>query len=170
MVRPKSISKAFKVKYKFNKEAYKILENYYGKHNFNEPRQKMAKIPEGSNLIYNPSSAAPGFRIKNVFCLPGVPTILQSMLPNMKKFLKKGFITHSKSIYLKTIESKIERDLNDLQNLYKNKIEIGSYPFFKLGYVGVAVVLRSINQKIINECYKSLLVKINKKKIKILNF
>ena len=45
----KSISKAFKVKYKFNNEAYKILENYYGKLNFNKPRQKMAKIPDGSN-------------------------------------------------------------------------------------------------------------------------
>ncbi len=45
--------------------------------NFNKPRQKMAKIPEGSKLIYNPSSAAPGFKIKNVFCLPGVPLILQ---------------------------------------------------------------------------------------------
>jgi len=166
----KSISKAFKVKYKFNNEAYKILENYYGKLNFNKPRQKMAKIPEGSNLIYNPSSAAPGFKIKNVFCLPGVPTILQSMLPNMKKFLKKGFITHSKSIYLKTVESKIAIDLNDLQNLYKNKIEIGSYPFFKIGSVGVAVVLRSIKKKVINEYYKFLLIKIKKKKIKILNF
>jgi len=57
----KSISKAFKVKYEFHKEAYKILEKYYGKSNFNDGRKKMAKMPKGSKLIYNPSSAAPGF-------------------------------------------------------------------------------------------------------------
>ena len=44
----------------------------------------MAKMPEGSKLIYNPSSAAPGFIIKNVICLPGVPLILKSMLHNLK--------------------------------------------------------------------------------------
>ena len=103
--------------------------------------------------------------------------IFSKFVNNHPKSVKKLFknqrlniYKHLWNIYLKTIESKIARDLNDLQNLYKNKIEIGSYPFFKLGSVGVAVVLRSINQKIINECYKSLLVKINKKKIKILNF
>ena len=61
-----SISKAFGVKYEFHKEAFKILENYYGKSRFNDGRKKMAKMPRGSKLIYNPSSAAPGFMIKNV--------------------------------------------------------------------------------------------------------
>ncbi len=55
-----SISKAFKTKYEYHKEAFKILENYYGKSKFNEGRKKMAKMPRGSKLIYNPSSAAPG--------------------------------------------------------------------------------------------------------------
>ena len=63
----KSISKAFKVKYEYHKEAYRILENYYGKKKFNDGRKKMAMMPKGSKLIYNPSSAAPGFLTKNVF-------------------------------------------------------------------------------------------------------
>ena len=50
----------------------------------------MAKMPSGSKLIYNPSSAAPGFMIKNVICLPGVPSILKSMVYNLKKYLKPG--------------------------------------------------------------------------------
>ena len=50
----------------------------------------MAKMPEGSRLIYNPSSAAPGFIIKNVICLPGVPLILKSMIHNLQKYLKTG--------------------------------------------------------------------------------
>ena len=80
----KSISKAFKKKYTYHKEAYNILLKYYGHKNFNDPRKKMAKMPTGSKLIYNPSSAAPGFMIKNVICLPGVPSILKSMLGGLK--------------------------------------------------------------------------------------
>ena len=81
-----SIAKAFKVKYGYHKEAYQILENYYGKAKFNDGRKKMAKMPISSSLIYNPSSAAPGFKIKNVFCLPGVPSILKSMIEMPKNF------------------------------------------------------------------------------------
>ena len=61
-----SISKACNVKYGYHKEAFRILENYYGVKDFNDGRKKMAKIPAGSKLIYNPSSAAPGFMIKNI--------------------------------------------------------------------------------------------------------
>jgi molybdenum cofactor synthesis domain-containing protein len=88
-----TVSKAFKVKYEYHKEAFMILEKYYGKKQFNRGRKKMAKMPKGSSLIYNPSSAAPGFKIKNVFCLPGVPSILKSMIDNCAIYLKKGPIT-----------------------------------------------------------------------------
>ena len=67
----KSISKAFKKKYLFNKEALNILKKYYGKE-FNDPRKKMAKMPQGSKLIYNPSSAAPGFIINPGAALDGL--------------------------------------------------------------------------------------------------
>ena len=80
----KSISKALKVKYCYHPEAYKILQNYYEKGKFNLGRKKMAKTPKSASLIYNPSSAAPGFFIKNVYCLPGVPSILKSMLGGLK--------------------------------------------------------------------------------------
>ena len=63
----KSISKAFNVKYEVNKEAYKILVNYYKQGEFNEGRQRMAKMPSGVELIYNPLTVAPGFKIENVF-------------------------------------------------------------------------------------------------------
>ena len=60
----------------------------------------MAKMPRGSSLIYNPVSAAPGFIIKNVICLPGVPSILKSMIYNVKKYLVKGSVVLNKSISL----------------------------------------------------------------------
>ena len=64
----KSVAKAFKMKYGFHKEAYVILEKYYKSGQFSEGRKKMAKMPLEASLIYNPSSGAPGFIVKNVFC------------------------------------------------------------------------------------------------------
>ena len=163
-----SISKAFKVKYGFNKEAYLILEKYYGKDNFNEGRKKMAKMPAGSSLIYNPSSAAPGFKIKNVLCLPGVPSILKSMIGNLKKYLVKGKVVSEKNISLYTVESNIALQLEIIQKQYlKKDVTIGSYPFFRLGRVGVSVVLRSDNKQAVNSCYNEIKNMIKLKKIKI---
>ena len=164
----KSISKAFKVKYEFHKEAFKILENYYGKKNFNEGRKKMAKMPRGSKLIYNPSSAAPGFIKKNVFSFPGVPSILNSMIENCKKYLVKGLKIHSYTINLYTVESNISKDLGLIQKKYKKFIDIGSYPFFRLGKIGVSIVLRATDKKIFKEVEKNLNKLIKKKKIKVL--
>ena len=162
-----SISKAFKVKYGFNAEAYTILEKYYGKKNFNNARKKMAMMPFGAKLILNPSSAAPGFLIKNVLCLPGVPLILKSMMPNLKKFLIKGPLTISKTISLTTVESRIAEYLTKLQKKYLNDVDIGSYPFFRLGKVGVSVVLRSTKKTTIKRCEMELLKIVKKNKIKI---
>jgi molybdenum cofactor synthesis domain-containing protein len=164
-----SIAKAFKVKYEINKKAYSILEKYYGKDKFNEGRKKMAKIPAGSFLVQNPSSAAPGFKIKNVICLPGVPSILKSMVPNLKKYLIKGSVVISKSVNLNTVESHIALDLEKLQNKFLKKVEIGSYPFFKLGRVGVAIVLRSDSKPYLKLCEKKLMNIIKNKKIEILS-
>ena len=163
----KSISRAFKVKYEYHKEAYLILEKYYGKIKFNEGRKKMAKMPKTSKLIYNPSSAAPGFKIKNVFCLPGVPSILKSMISNCSKFLRKGNVTKSISIKLKTLESFIAKDLGLIQKIFIKSVEIGSYPFFRLGKVGVCLVLRSSNTAKLNSCQNIVKKMIKEKKIQI---
>ena len=163
-----SISKAFKVKYQFHKEAYEILNKYYGKKKFNEGRKKMAKMPKGSKLIYNPSSAAPGFMIKNVLSLPGVPSILNSMIDNCKKYLIKGLQVQSKTLNLYTVESNISKKLGELQKKYKKFVEIGSYPFFRLGKIGVAIVTRSTSIKKLKLVNKDLLKLVKLKKIKIL--
>ena len=164
----KSISKAFKKKYMYNKEAYEILLKYYGKKEFNDSRKKMAKMPEDAKLIYNPSSAAPGFMINNVICLPGVPLILQSMLYNLKKYLKKGSKTFSLSISTQTVESQIANNLEKIQNKYKNTVEIGSYPFFRLGKIGVSIVLRSEKKSKLQSCHKEIIKMLTKKKLQIL--
>ncbi len=163
----KSISKAFKKKYTYHKEAYNILLKYYGQKNFNDPRKKMAKMPIGSKLILNPSSAAPGFMIKNVICLPGVPSILKSMINNLKKYLVPGSKTYSLSISVQTIESNIANGLEKAQREYRKFVDIGSYPFFRLGKIGVSIVIRSSNRTRLQSCHKTIVKFLKKKKLKI---
>ena len=163
-----SIAKAFGLKYGYHKEAFKILESYYGKEKFNDGRKKMAKMPTTAKLIYNPSSAAPGFITKNVFSLPGVPSILNSMIENCKKYLVKGLKVHSKTINLFTVESNISNQLDTIQKKYKKFVENGSYPFFRLGKIGVSVVSRSTSKSKLILVNKDLMKTIKLKKIKVL--
>ena len=128
----------------------------------------MAKMPITSKLIYNPSSAAPGFMTKNVLSLPGVPSILNSMIENCKKFLVKGLKVHSKTLNLFTVESNISKKLGEIQNKYKKYVDIGSYPFFRLGKIGVSVVFRSTSKPKLNQVSKALIKIVKEKKIKIL--
>jgi molybdopterin-biosynthesis enzyme MoeA-like protein len=121
----------------------------------------MAKMPSGAGLIYNPSSSAPGFYLKNVFILPGVPTILQSMMPFLEQLITGGEKVHSVTIQVHLPESKIGKDLGKLQKRFKD-LSLGSYPFFQSGKIGVALVIRGYSQKRIKEC-KIILEKILKK-------
>ena len=163
-----SIAKAFKIKYQYHKEAYKILERYYGKKKFNDGRKKMAKMPFGAKLIYNPSSAAPGFMTKNILSLPGVPSILNSMIENCKIYLVKGSKVHSETINLFTVESNISKKLGLIQKKFKKYVEIGSYPFFRLGKIGVSIVFRSTSQIKLKKVHNEVLRIAKMKKIKIL--
>jgi molybdenum cofactor synthesis domain-containing protein len=161
-----SVSKAFELKYEIHKEAYKILEAYYKPGEFNEGRQKMVWMPERANLILNPTSGAPGFNVKNVFCLPGVPSILKSMLGGLTNSIVGGKPILSLTISLRTVESEIANSLTKVQNNNKD-VEIGSYPFFQAGKLGVSIVIRSEDQSKIDICNSQILEFVNKKKIQI---
>ena len=126
-------------------------------------------MPRGAKLIYNPSSAAPGFMTKNVLSLPGVPSILNSMIENCKRYLIKGLKVHSETINLYTVESNIAKNLKQIQKKYKKHVDIGSYPFFRLGKIGVSVVSRSTSLKKLKSVNKDLRKFIKLKKIQILN-
>jgi len=161
-----SISKAFGLKYEIHKEGYKILETYYKQGEFNEGRQKMIWMPENSKLILNPTSGAPGFSVENVFCLPGVPSILKAMLGGLKNDIVGGKPILSHTINLRTVESEIAKSLTAVQD--KNMdVEIGSYPFFQAGKLGVSIVIRSEDQLKIDKCNLQILEFIKEKKIEI---
>ena len=163
-----SISKAFNLEYEIHQEAFKILEAYYKVGEFNEGRQKMVWMPKNANLILNPTSGAPGFYVENVFCLPGVPSILKSMLGGLKDKIVGGNPIISHTISLKTVESEIANSLTEVQN--KNQdVEIGSYPFFHAGKLGVSIVIRSEDQDKIDYCNSQILKFIKEKKIEIVD-
>ncbi len=161
-----SISEAFNLEYGYHKEAFSILEKYYKPGEFTEGRQKMAKMPTTAKLIINPSSGAPGFYVENVFCLPGVPSILKSMLGGLNNILVGGDPVISKTLNLRTVESEIAKSLSDIQDQNK-EVEIGSYPFFRAGKLGVSIVLRSTDQSKINQCNDQILQFVKEKNIEI---
>ena len=163
-----SVAKAFGLKYEIHKEAFKILESYYKVGEFNEGRQKMVWMPENANLILNPTSGAPGFNVENVFCLPGVPSIMKSMLGSLKNRIVGGEPILSYTISLKTVESEIANSLTKVQDQNKD-VEIGSYPFFHAGKLGVSIVLRSENQSKIDICNSQILKFVKEKKIEIVD-
>ena len=90
------------------------------------------------------------------------------MIENCKRFLVKGLKVHSKTVNLYTVESNISKELEILQKKYKKFVDVGSYPFFRLGKIGVSVVSRSTSKIKLSKVHKDLNKIIKIKKIKIL--
>ena len=126
----------------------------------------MVWMPRNANLILNPTCGAPGFNVENVFCLPGVPSILKSMLGGLTNSIVGGEPILSKTISLRTVESEIANSLTNIQDNNKD-VEIGSYPFFQAGKLGVSIVIRSEKKLRIEECSDQILNFINKMKIEV---
>jgi len=146
-----SVAKAFGKKYEYNQEAFAILEKYYAKSDFNEGRKKMAKMPEGANLIYNEHGSAPAFYIENVFVLPGIPSYVELMLPQLKEVIVSGKKIISLTCDAKVRESSIALDLSAIQNKYP-EIDIGSYPYSRKNGFGTMLVMRSTVVDKLNKC------------------
>jgi molybdenum cofactor synthesis domain-containing protein len=136
-----SIADAFGVPLVIHPEARRLLETHYQPGELNEARLRMARVPEGAVLLPNPISRAPGFRIGNVFVLPGVPSIMQAIFDELKHHLKGGARVLGRSLSCRLGEGTIAADLAALQARYPD-VEIGSYPYFRRGDFGVTLVLR----------------------------
>jgi molybdenum cofactor synthesis domain-containing protein len=137
-----AIARAFGVPLVRDPRAVDLLTRHYAAASLNEARLKMADVPEGAALIDNPVSAAPGFRMGNVYVLPGVPRILQAMVDGLAAGLKGGDPVLSKTISAFTTESGIAYPLADVQKQH-TATEIGSYPFVRSGRFGVSLVVRA---------------------------
>ena len=112
---------------------------------FNMARQKMADIPVTATLIDNPLSAAPGFILGNVHVLPGVPAILQAMFEGVRSSLPGGVVMTRITVQCGTGEGNIATILAMVQSRHEG-VSIGSYPWFKPGQFGTAVVVSGPDQ------------------------
>lgn len=121
-------------------EAVRRLEGFYGAE-INEARLKMAEVPEGAELIDNPISAAPGFRIGNVHVFAGVPRIMQAMFEGIRHSLKGGPRMLSETVTILIPEGRLAAGLARVQTR-NPRVEIGSYPFSHGERKGVRVVAR----------------------------
>ena len=112
-VTAESISKAFNVELEINEEAYKILEDYYKElgSEFNDVRQRMARIPKGASLIKNDISAAPGFNIENVYVFAGIPKFMRFMLHEALKTIDKKDKVINSTIQVSAPEGEIAKIL-----------------------------------------------------------
>src|SRR6266513_1496440 len=136
-----SIAEACAVPLILHPEAKRLLESHYPAGGLNEARLRMAQVPDGAVLLPNPISRAPGFRIDNVFVLPGVPQIMQAIFSELKHRLQGGAAVLSRSVSCTLAEGTIAKDLGELQARYAD-LEIGSYPYFRRSDFGVTPVIR----------------------------
>ncbi len=142
-----SVAKAFGRRYMVNEEARRILENYYdgSGRDLNEARMRMAFTPEGAELVNNPISRAPGFRIENVIVMAGIPAVMRAMFESVAPSLEGGVKVISRAVSVLMGEGDIARPLSELQERYVG-LEIGSYPFVRESKFGTTLVIRGTDE------------------------
>jgi molybdenum cofactor synthesis domain-containing protein len=152
-----SVAKAFGRRYLRHPEAERRLLAYYPPERVNPARMKMADMPEGAELIDNPVSVAPGFRIENVHVLPGVPKIMQAMLDGLLSTLSGGAKLLARAVTVFAPEGDVANaGLGDIQARFP-ALEIGSYPFWRPEGPGTTIVFRGTDQHVIDEAAEAFL-------------
>jgi len=133
-------------------EARAVLDAYYAsKGGLTEARLRMARVPEGAELIVNRMSGAPGIRWGNVFILAGVPHIAAGMLDALTGTLEGGLPVVSRTIGCWVTESEIADLLGATERAFDG-VSIGSYPFFREGRVGANFVVRATDAAVVDRC------------------
>ena len=137
------VAQAFGVSIGVRDDARALLQAHYDRQGveFNEARQRMARIPEGAALIDNPVSVAPGFSLGNVHVMAGVPSVFQAMVASLLPSLTGGAPLLSQTLRIMRGEGEIAGPLRALAARFPD-LSIGSYPFQKDGAFGANVVVR----------------------------
>jgi molybdenum cofactor synthesis domain-containing protein len=137
-------------------KARAILEGYYAaRGGVTEARLRMARVPEGAELIENRMSGAPGIRLNNIFILAGVPHIATLMLEALSGQLEGGRPLLSRTIGCWAPESEVAELLRETEAAHDG-CQIGSYPFFKEGKAGANFVVRSTDEGLLEACASDL--------------
>ena len=136
-----AIAKAFGVGIGYHPEAFAMLEARYGKDEFNEMRRRMARVPDGAQLIRNSVSVAPGFRVGNVFVMAGVPMVMRAMMEDIAPQLPRGAVVHAVTVSARVPEGRLAPGLAAVQHAHPG-VAIGSYPFYDEKGAGAELVTR----------------------------
>jgi molybdenum cofactor synthesis domain-containing protein len=152
-----SIAAAFGVPVVVDPRARRILEDYYRDRagGLTEARLRMARVPDGAELIPNPTSGAPGVKMGNVFILAGVPNIAGAMLAALDGKLEGGKPIVSVTVRAHAAESDVAELLKRVQDEHPG-VSIGSYPFYREGNFGADFVVRSDDEALANACAEEL--------------
>ena len=151
-----SIAAAFEVPVIVHPEARRILEDYYAtRGGVTDARLRMARVPEGAELLPNPTSGAPGVRMDNVFILAGVPSIAAAMMEALDGKLEGGRPMVSATVGAYAAESEVADLLREAEAA-NDGVAIGSYPFFKDGRYGANFVVRSDDGSLVERTAKDL--------------
>ncbi len=151
-----AVAQALGVPVVIHPDARAILERYYAdKGGINEGRLRMARVPEGAELIPNRMSGAPGIKIGNVFLMAGVPHITAGMLDALTGTLEGGAPLLCETIGCWVAESEVADLLREAERVNEG-CQIGSYPFFRNGRVGANFVIRSTEAEALARCVAAL--------------
>jgi len=152
-----AIAEAFGVPVVHHPAALAMLERHYAQRGeaLTEARKRMARVPEGAELIENRISGAPGIRIGNVFVMAGVPHITAGMLDALTGTLEGGAPLVSRTIGSWVAESEVADLLREAERAHAG-VAIGSYPFFREGRVGANFVIRATDPAVVDACVMEL--------------
>lgn len=153
------VAEAFGVGMYLDQEIVDLLQSYMarrGRPEMNEARLRMATFPEGAVLLKNEVSAAPGYRVDNVFVMAGVPRIMHAMFDEAKKHLVGGAVVRSRGIVVDLPEGTIAEPLADVQNRFEG-IDIGSYPQMRKEGYRVSVVARGTDPSRLEQAVAELM-------------
>lgn len=151
-----AVAEALGVGVVIHPEARAILEGYYAtRGGLNKARLRMARVPDGAELIPNRMSGAPGIQIGNVFLMAGVPSITAGMLDALTGTLEGGLPLLSQTVGSWVAESEIADLLRETERDHAG-CAIGSYPFFREGKVGANFVIRSVDPAVLDSVAEAL--------------
>jgi molybdenum cofactor synthesis domain-containing protein len=155
------VAKAFGVELHRHPGALDLFHKVYKPGDLNETRLKMAETPVGADLIDNPVSTPPGFKMENVYVMAGIPRVMQGMFGTFKDTLEGGDKLLSRTIPTHAKEGDMGKPLKEIQKKHPD-VEIGSYPFFQAGGgTGVRIALRHPDMARIDEAAEDVIALIH---------
>jgi molybdenum cofactor synthesis domain-containing protein len=152
-----NVARAFGTHIDVREDARALLEAHYAKsgQDVNAARLRMARIPDGAELIDNPVSAAPGFTLRNVHVMAGVPSVFNAMVESLMPKLTGGAPVVSRTREVFRPEGDVAGPLGELAAKYPD-LSMGSYPFIRDGAFGTNIVIRGSDTELLDAAMAEL--------------